>query len=88
MTTPRTYIEDILCHLGVKKVKDAVHKREIQRTFPNLNIDPKFITDISAFDENCFVDERDIVHLNTKNVANGNKKLLYLLMPRGTNLSK
>lgn len=83
MTTPRTYIEDALCHLGVKKVKDAVHKREIQRTFPNLNIDPKFITDISAFDENCFVDERDIVHLNTKSVANGNKKIAVSLNAKG-----
>ncbi len=83
MTTPRSYFEDALCHLGVKSVKDRVHQREIQRTFPNLNIDPKFIDDISAFEEECFVDERDIVHCKTKSVSNGNKKIAVSLNAKG-----
>ncbi len=83
MTTPRSYFEDLLCHLGVKSVKDAVHKREIQRTFPNLNIDPEFIDDISAFEENCFVDDRDIVHCNTKSVSNSNRKIAVSLNAKG-----
>ncbi len=83
MTTPRSYFEDLLCHLGVKSVKDAVHKREIQRTFPNLNIDPKFIDDISAFEENCFVDDRDIVRCNTKSVSNSNRKIAVSLNAKG-----
>lgn len=83
MTTPRSYFEDLLCHLGVKSIKDAVHKREIQRTFPNLNIDPEFIDDISAFEENCFVDDRDIVHCNTKSVSNSNRKIAVSLNAKG-----
>ncbi len=83
MTTPRTYIEDLLCHLGVKSVQDRVHKREIQRTFPNLNIDPKFIEDISAHEEMCYVGEEDIVHCKTKSVKNGNRKISVSLNAKG-----
>lgn len=88
MTTPRSYFEDLLCHLGVKSVKDRVHQREIRRTFPNLNIDPKFIDNISAFEENCFVDKRDIVHCNTKSINNSNKKIAVALNAKGYEFEK
>lgn len=75
MTTPRTYIEDLLCHLGVKSVKNKVHMREIQRTFPNLNIEPKYINTISAFEDNCIVDEEDIVHCGVRDIVNGDREI-------------
>ena len=39
MTTPRTYAEDLLCHLGVGAVRRRVRRRDMQRTFPNLQLD-------------------------------------------------
>lgn len=88
MTTPRTYLEDLLCHLGVKSVRDKVHRREIQRTFPNLNIDPEYIENISAFDDNCIVDESDIVHLKTKDIVNGNKEITVSVNAKGYEFQK
>lgn len=88
MTTPRTYFEDLLCHLGVKSVKDKVHKREIQRTFPNLNIEPEYIENISAYDDNCIVDESDIVHLKTKEIINGNKEITVSVNAKGYKFEK
>ena len=37
MTTPRTYVEDLLCHLGVGAVQRRVRRRDMQRTFPNCS---------------------------------------------------
>ncbi|MDD6728779.1 MAG: CDP-glycerol glycerophosphotransferase family protein [Eubacteriales bacterium] len=88
MTTPRTYLEDLLCHLGVKSVKEKVHRREIQRTFPNLNIVPEYIETISAYDDNCVVDEEDIVHIKTKKVSNGNKEITVSLDAKGYDFEK
>lgn len=86
MTTPRTYFEDLLCHLGVKSVQKRVHQREIQRTFPNLNIDPDFIEHISGFDDKCIVDEADIVHCKAKEITNGDKEIRVALKAKGYEL--
>lgn len=83
MTTPRSYLEDLLCHLGVKSVKKAVHQREIQRTFPNLNIDPDYIDNISAFGDKCFVDERDVAHCKAKEIINGDREIKVILDAKG-----
>lgn len=66
MTTPRTYVEDLLCHIGVKKVIDRVHAREIKRTFPNLNVQFDYIRDITAFAEECTVSINDVVNTACK----------------------
>lgn len=88
MTTPRTYLEDLLCHLGVKSVKERVHLREIRRTFPNLNIDPEYVENISAFEDRCIVDESDIVRLNTKSITNGDKEVIVSLEAKGYEFQK
>lgn len=74
-TTPRTYLEEILTKFGVKSVAKKVHAREIRRTFPNLNIDPAFITEYSAFEKNCVVAENDIVFVDVKGVEKHEKDL-------------
>ncbi len=74
-TTPRTYMEEILCKLGVKSVLDKVQLREVKRTFPNLNIDPNFITDYSAFEKDCVVSESDIFYFEVKDVEKSGKDL-------------
>ncbi len=74
-TTPRTYLEEILCKLGVKSVQNKVQLREVKRTFPNLNIDPEFITEYSAFEKDCVVSESDTVFVNVRNVENYGKDL-------------
>lgn len=88
MTTPRTYLEDLLCHLGVKSVKEKVHLREIQRTFPNLNVNPKYIESVSAFDDNCIVDESDIVHLHAKEITNKDKAIAVSVKAKGYEFEK
>lgn len=87
MTTPRTYLEDFLCHIGVKSVREKVHLREIQRTFPNLNIEPEYIEHISAYGDNCSVDEADIVHLKAKEIVNGDRELTVSVNAKGYELS-
>lgn len=74
-TTPRTYMEEILCKLGVKSVQNKVQLREVKRTFPNLNIDPAFITDYSAFEKDCVVSGSDTAFLEVKDVKKYGKDL-------------
>lgn len=52
-TPPRTYFEDLMANLGSSKAKMKIHQRDIQRCFPNLNIDPHYIKDYGCFDLNC-----------------------------------
>lgn len=74
-TTPRTYLEEILCKLGVKSALKAVQLREIKRTFPNLNINPEFITEYSAYEKDCNVDINNIRFADIKSVENQGKDL-------------
>lgn len=74
-TTPRTYMEEILSKLGVKGVRNKVQFREVKRTFPNLNIDPEFITDYSAFEKDCVVSESDTLFVDVKNIERCGKNL-------------
>ena len=74
-TTPRTYMEEILCKLGVKSTQKKVQLREVKRTFPNLNIDPEFITDYSAFEKDCVVSESDTNFVQVKDVVKYGKDL-------------
>lgn len=74
-TTPRTYLEEILCKFGVKKALQTVHLREIKRTFPNLNINPEFITEYSGFEKDCKVATKDFVSVQVKSVEKYNKDL-------------
>lgn len=74
-TTPRTYIEQILCKLRVRKVKERVHLRELKRTFPNLNIDPLFITSFSAFEKDCKVRNADFIQVDVENIEKCGKDL-------------
>lgn len=74
-TTPRTHMEEILCKLGVKSALNKVQLREVKRTFPNLNIDPDFITEYSAFEKDCVVSESDTLFADVKNVEKCGKNL-------------
>lgn len=74
-TTPRTYTEEILCEFGVKSAVEKVQLREIKRTFPNLNVDPSFITEYSAFEKDCVVAEKDIVFVDVKSVSKHGKDI-------------
>lgn len=65
-TPPRTYFENLLAFLGVKKYQDIIHKRDIERTFPNLDIDSEFIRDFSVFECGCNVDKNDTVHIDAE----------------------
>ncbi len=74
-TTPRTYLEEVLCKLGVKSALNAVHLREIKRTFPNLNIDPEFITEYSAYEKDCNVAINNFKFVDVKAVEKYGKDL-------------
>ena len=74
-TTPRTYTEEILSKLGVKSVQTNIQLREVKRTFPNLNINPEFITDYSAFEKDCVVSESDTNFVQVKDVVKYGKDL-------------
>lgn len=67
-TTPRTYFEEILCKLKVKSALSRVHLREIERTFPNLNIDPDFVRDYSAYEKDCNIHPTDYRQVNIKSI--------------------
>lgn len=56
MTTPRTYVEDLLCHLGVGAVQRRVRRRDMQRTFPNLQLDGDYRRDYGCFAVGCAAD--------------------------------
>ena len=56
MTTPRTYAEDLLCHLGVGAVRRRVRRRDMQRTFPNLQLDGDYRRDYGCFAVGCTAD--------------------------------
>ena len=56
MTTPRTYAEDLLCHLGVGAVRRRVRRRDMQRTFPNLQLDGDYRRDYGCFAVGCAAD--------------------------------
>lgn len=48
-TPPRTYIENFLAFLGLPSAIRKIHLRDIQRCFPNLNINEEFITEYSSY---------------------------------------
>ncbi len=74
-TTPRTYLEEFFIKIGIKSVEQKVHLREIKRTFPNLNIDPEFIKEYSAFEEMCNVSQSDTRYVNVKSVEQYGKDI-------------
>ncbi len=74
-TTPRTYGEEILSKLKVKSVIDKIHLREIKRTFPNLNIDPGYISDYSVYEKDCTVNVGNYKLVNVKKVEQKGKDL-------------
>lgn len=74
-TTPRTYMEEILSKLGVKTVQKKIQLREVKRTFPNLNVDPAFITSYSAFQKDCNVDIADFKYIEVSSVEKQGKDL-------------
>ena len=74
-TTPRTYLEEILCKFKVKSALKAVHLREIKRTFPNLNIDPDFITNYSAYEKDCVIDSDNFSNVEVESVQQVGKDL-------------
>lgn len=86
-TTPRTYIEEILCKIGVKSTIKKVQLREVKRTFPNLNIDPDFIIDYSAFEKDCVVSLSDFVNVKVKSVEKCDKDLKIEFENNGYKLS-
>lgn len=74
-TTPRTYLEEALCKLNVKSVLKKVQLREVKRTFPNLNINPEFITAYSAFEKDCNVDISDFKYVKVDSLEKYGKDL-------------
>ena len=49
--------------------------REVKRTFPNLNVDPDFITSYSAFEKDCNVDIDDFKYIQVSSVEKQGKDL-------------
>lgn len=66
MTVPRTYGEDLLCHLGIKSVQRRVHRRDIERCFPGLQIKEQYVRNYGCFAVGCKVNETRIRQIDFK----------------------
>lgn len=88
MTTPRTYAEDFLCHMGVKSVVEKLKEREIKRTYPGLNINSDFVRNVTAFEDGCTVDEDDRINRNIVKIENNSEDIFITLNKKGLELEK
>lgn len=87
MTVPRTYIEDLLAHLGVKSVQRRLRRRDMQRTFPNLQLDGDYIRNFGCFKIGCNVNEARIKQIPLKACAEcGGSFTVRFEAPAGYNL--
>ena len=54
-TTPRTFLEEGLCKLGVKSVIDELFVREQKRTFPNLKVPSEYNRKLYYLEQGCYI---------------------------------
>ncbi len=86
-TPPRTYMENLLASIGIKKYMDIIHKRDIQRTFPNLDVESDFIRDYSCFACGCKVNVKDTSQIDARyEQKDGGDFLISFKIPNGLNL--
>ncbi|MCR5624939.1 MAG: CDP-glycerol glycerophosphotransferase family protein, partial [Lachnospiraceae bacterium] len=70
-TTPRTFIEDFFRLVGGKKTTEVIAKRELKRTFPNLDIEMPYIEDFYVAEEKNSISDTEVIYVKAKLLSDG-----------------
>lgn len=68
-TVPRTFLEQFLAFVKFKPVVRRLHRRDIKRLLPNLNVQEKYITDFGTFETGCNVAKKDTETILMKEIS-------------------